>query len=126
MLVRLIASSLLVLAASQAPAIAQGSRSHAATQNSQASNSASQPIPQEIKQKLQKQGFTDINVVPGSFIVSAKDSNNDPVTMVIGPHSLTMFSEISPQSQTTGSASGAAHSGGGSSSMQNGSGQSSK
>ncbi|NPU13143.1 hypothetical protein HL666_20450 [Bradyrhizobium sp. 83002] len=26
-----------------------------------------------------------INVVPGSFIVSAKDSNNEPVMMAIGP-----------------------------------------
>ncbi|MDA9426029.1 hypothetical protein XH87_25880 [Bradyrhizobium sp. CCBAU 53415] len=63
-------------------------------------------MPREIKQKLQKQGFSDINVVPGSFIVSAKDSNKDPVMMVIGPHSLTMFTEISTQGQTTGSASG--------------------
>ena len=103
---RLIASSLLIFAALQAPALAQGSSSQPTSQNSQANNQSSQPLPQEIKQKLQKQGFSDINVMPGSFIVSAKDSNKDPVMMVIGPHSLTMFTEISTQGQTTGSASG--------------------
>src|SRR4051812_23377355 len=114
---RLLASSLLIFAALQAPAQAQGtsSNSQSATQNNQASNQSSQPLPQQIKQKLQKQGFSDINVVPGSFIVSAKDTNNDPVMMVIGPHSLTMFSEISTQGQTTGNATGGAgHSSGGS------------
>lgn len=103
---RLIASSLLILAALQAPALAQGSSSQPTSQNNQPNNQPSQPLPQEIKQKLQKQGYSDINVVPGSFIVSAKDSNKDPVMMVIGPHSLTMFTEISKQGQTTGSASG--------------------
>ncbi|WP_157460843.1 MULTISPECIES: hypothetical protein [Bradyrhizobium] len=103
---RLVASSLLILAALQAPALAQGSNSQSASPNNQANNQSSQPLPREIKQKLQKQGFSDINVVPGSFIVSAKDSNKDPVMMVIGPHSLTMFTEISTQGQTTGSASG--------------------
>lgn len=103
---RLIASSLLVLAALQAPALAQGSSSQPTSQNSQANNQSSQPLPQEIKQKLQKQGFSDISVVPGSFIVSAKDSNKDPVMMVIGPHSLAMFTQVSAQGQTTGSASG--------------------
>jgi hypothetical protein len=115
MSIRLIGSSLLVLAALQAPAFAEGASagSQPGTQGAQASN---QPLPQQIKQKLQKQGFTDINVVPGSFLVSAKDSNNDPVTMVIGPHSLTMFTAIDNQSQTTGSAAGASHDDSGSSS----------
>ena len=111
MSIRLIGSSLLVLAALQAPAFAQGtsSSSQPSSQGAQASNQT-QPLPQQIKQKLQKQGFTDINVVPNSFLVSAKDSNNDPVTMVIGPHSLTMFTEIDNQPQTTtGSAAGAGH-----------------
>ena len=109
MSIRLIGSSLLVLAALQAPAFAQGtsSSSQPSSQGAQASNQT-QPLPQQIKQKLQ--GFTDINVVPNSFLVSAKDSNNDPVTMVIGPHSLTMFTEIDNQPQTTtGSAAGAGH-----------------
>ncbi|MGJ4902452.1 hypothetical protein ACQR0V_12850 [Bradyrhizobium sp. HKCCYLS2058] len=120
MSIKLIGSSLLVLAALQAPAFAEGTSasSQPGTQGAQASNQA-QPLPQQIKQKLQKQGFTDINVVPGSFLVSAKDSNNDPVTMVIGPHSLTMFTEIDNQAQTTGSAAGASHDGSGSSSKAN-------
>lgn len=116
---RLIASSLLVLAALQAPALAQGSSSQS---TSQANNQSSQPLPQEIKQKLQKQGFSDISVVPGSFIVSAKDSNKDPVMMVIGPHSLTMFTQVGTPGQTTGStAGGSGNSASGSSNTPSGS-----
>lgn len=115
---RLIASSLLVLAALQAPALAQGGSS----QSNQANSQSSQPLPQEIKQKLQKQGFSDISVVPGSFIVSAKDSNKDPVMMVIGPHSLTMFTQVGTPGQTTGStAGGSGNSAGGSSNTPSGS-----
>lgn len=52
---------------------------------------STQPLPQRIQQKLASQGFTDIKVVPEGYIVSAKDKDGDPVTMVIGPHSIAMF-----------------------------------
>lgn len=48
-----------------------------------------------LGQKLQSQGFTNVQVVPGSFLVSAKDKDGDPVNMVIGPHSMTMFTSTS-------------------------------
>jgi hypothetical protein len=34
-----------------------------------------------------------VNVVPGSFLVSAKDKCGDPVTMVIGPNSMMMLTQ---------------------------------
>ncbi|MGY3453976.1 hypothetical protein [Bradyrhizobium sp. USDA 4353] len=105
---RLTASSLIILAMLQAPSFAQGTASTAqsSAQGKQASTQTTQTLPDEIKQRLQKQGFNDVKVVPESFIVSAKDSNNDPVTMVIGPHSVTMFADIESQSGTTGSTTG--------------------
>jgi hypothetical protein len=65
---------------------------------------STQAVPQEIKQKLTADGFTNVQVVPGSFLVSAKDKSGDPVMMVIGPHSMTILTELpSATSGTTGS-----------------------
>jgi hypothetical protein len=63
-----------------------------ATGQDRANAQSTQTISQELKQKLQDQGFSDVQVVPGSLIVSAKDKSGDPVTMVIGPGSMTVFS----------------------------------
>lgn len=78
------------------------SASGSSASNNEANNAPSdqvannQAIPQQIRNKLQNMGFTDVQVVPGSFIVSAKDKDGDPVSMIIGPHSTTLFSVISP------------------------------
>ena len=63
-----------------------------------------QAIPAQIEKKLKDQGYTTVQVVPGSFLVSARDSQGDPVTMIIGPHSTTMFVTLSG-GETTGSGS---------------------
>jgi hypothetical protein len=110
MLVRYVTCAVVVLALSQAPALAQSSQSNAAGKNDHSAARAGssetqaqtpQNLPQEIRNKLSQQGFTDIKVVPGSFLVSAKDKEGDPVNMVIGPHSMTMFSFISSEQQST-------------------------
>ncbi len=67
-----------------------------------------QTLSQELKQKLQDQGFSDVQVVPGSLIVSAKDKSGDPVTMVIGPHSMTVFSTTANNESGAGSANASA------------------
>jgi hypothetical protein len=53
-----------------------------------------QSVPQELQQKLTSEGFTDVKIVPDSFLVSAKDKQGYPVTMLIGPNSLTVFTMI--------------------------------
>jgi hypothetical protein len=73
---------------------ASNSQTNGAPSNQVAANNP--PIPQQIRNKLQNMGFTDVQVVPGSFIVSAKDKDGDPVSMIIGPHSTTLFSVITP------------------------------
>ncbi len=98
------------------------SPSGSSTQNS-SSAQATQNIPREIKQKLSQDGFTNVQVVPGSYLVSAKDKNGDPVMMVIGPHSMTIMSEFpgSRGTATTGSSSGSSSTGSsGSSGLSNG------
>src|SRR3569833_331049 len=55
---------------------------------SESQSTATQPtqnLPAQIRAKLEQDGFTNVSIVPGSFLVSAKDKNGDPVTMVIGP-----------------------------------------
>jgi hypothetical protein len=93
----LIASTALSLALTSGAAWAQ-------SQSSSTSKSA-QPMPAQIEKKLKDQGFTNIQVVPGSYLVSAEDKQGDPVTMVIGPHSMTMFTTVSAD-DTTGAGSG--------------------
>jgi len=108
MLPRLLASTALAVLLTQGPAIAQD-KSASMKQGSakQGMSQSAQSLPQELEQKLTNQGFTDVQVLPGSYIVSAKDKDGDPITAIIGPHSLTVFSMSSPAgSETTGSASG--------------------
>ena len=55
---------------------------------------------------LQKSGFTDIKIMPESFLVRAKDQQGNPVMMVINPDSITAVTEIpggNRSSATTGS-----------------------
>lgn len=42
-----------------------------------------------MRTTLQQSGFTDVKIVPDSFLVRAKDKSGSPVTMFIGPDSVT-------------------------------------
>lgn len=79
-------SALALVALMIAPASAQTSSTTSGTSNGQ--QSQAQALPQQIRQKLENQGFSDVQVVPGSFIVSAKDKDGDPINMIIGPNSM--------------------------------------
>src|SRR4051794_1798788 len=66
-------------------------------------NSANQSTQQKTQQHLganlrdmlQKAGYTDIRVAPTSFTVRAKDENGDPVVMAISPDSFTEVTNLS-------------------------------
>jgi hypothetical protein len=126
MLARLITAAAFgaaLVCAAQAQSSSSSTQSHPSAMtppNSAASSNqqSTQSIPQEIRQKLSQDGFTNIQIVPGSFLVSAKDKRGDPVTMVIGPNSMMMFSEVptSNGKSTTGSSSSSSSSGVGSNS----------
>jgi hypothetical protein len=60
-----------------------------------------QNVPQQIRDKLSSRGFQDVKVVPGSFLVSAKDKNGNPVMMIIGPDSMTMLSTSDDDDDST-------------------------
>jgi hypothetical protein len=107
MLIRLLACT--ILAASLAPGIALAEQnntypSKSNTMNNSAAVQNPQQLPEQIKSKLRQDGFTDVKVIPGSFLVSAKDKNGDNVNMVIGPNSILMLTQASGSSSaTTGS-----------------------
>jgi hypothetical protein len=83
---------------------ANAQSSPSSTSSTGTAGQQSAQVPQEIKQKLSADGFTNVQVVPGSYLVSAKDKNGDPVMMVIGPHSMTILTELpKSNSSTTGS-----------------------
>ena len=50
-----------------------------------------------LRDDLSKAGFTDITIMPSSFLVRAKDSQGNPVMMVINPDSITEVTEQSEQ-----------------------------
>jgi sporulation protein YlmC with PRC-barrel domain len=79
--------------------------------NSQPPDSAAQTTPKQqhlgadLKNMLQKSGYTDIRLAPTSFMVRAKDSDGNPVMMSISPDSFTEVTDVSP---TNGSTTGVA------------------
>jgi len=87
---------LLVAAVIATPALAANTPG---VQNDNAHNHASNPAPTTIREKLAdnlaKAGFTDIKIMPESFLIRAKDADGNPVMMVINPDSLTAMTQIS-------------------------------
>jgi sporulation protein YlmC with PRC-barrel domain len=59
----------------------------------------------DLRNMLQKSGYTDIRVAPTSFMVRAKDSDGNPVVMSISPDS---FTELTGVANTNGTTTGAA------------------
>jgi hypothetical protein len=90
--------ALALVALMVAPAYAQTSNPPASANTNQAAQK--EPLPLEIKQKLEKQGFTNVQVIPGSFLVSAKDKDGDPVNMLIGPNSLMVMTTAPVKAST--------------------------
>jgi hypothetical protein len=94
MIARVLATAALTAALFQGVAYAANTPSSNSSPNNATQNV--QSLPHEIQQRLQHDGFSSVKVVPGSFLVSAKDKNGDPVEMVIRPNSMTMMTEASP------------------------------
>ena len=66
--------------------------------NSQTAAPSTQPpahVSQKLRDDLTKAGFKDITIMPSSFLVRAKDSQGNPMMMVINPDSVT---EVTAQS----------------------------
>jgi hypothetical protein len=104
----LVAAAILTTVSSVALAQGAGSNSGSAptaatTTKPQAGGSS---LRQQLTNSLQQSGFTNIKVVPDSFLVQANDKSGNPVTMFIGPNSATEFTTVGSNDQTSGSNAG--------------------
>lgn len=86
------------------PAAPQADNSPPAN-NAQAANTGAKAgaLRGDVRNMLEQAGFTDIRIMPSSFMVRAKDRSGNPVIMSVGPDSLTEVAEVGAQ---TGSAQG--------------------
>ncbi len=66
----------------------------------------------EVRDMLQKQGFSDIRVMPSSFIIRAKDKDGNPVVMNVSPDSITEIAEVGGSAGSDESANGTMHTNG--------------
>ena len=90
-----------------APAFAASSdTTPAPAATDQAANPANAHIAQKLRADLDKAGFSDVRIMPSSFLVRAKDSSGNPVMMVINPDSIT---EVTDDAMRAKSASNANH-----------------
>lgn len=62
----------------------------------------SQSLRQEVKNNLTEAGFTNIRVMPESFLVRATDKDGNPVMMVINPDSVTEITGMTSGQGTSG------------------------
>jgi hypothetical protein len=58
-------------------------------------------IEQQLHQDLSKAGYTDIKIMPGSFLVQAKDKQGNQTEMMISPHSMTEVTAMSASDSPT-------------------------
>jgi hypothetical protein len=80
----------------------QQNQSSMSADNTQAS---ARDVPQSIRDRLTSAGFTDVNMVPRSSVITARDRSDRPVMMRITPRSIFFVTEIPAASaSTTGAA----------------------
>jgi hypothetical protein len=118
MIVRLFASALLAAGLSQA-ALAQTNTQQNQTNAQQnqtnaqqnqdltsAENTQAPRVPQLLRERLTSAGFNDVNVVPRSLVITARDRDGRPVLMRITPNSMFFLTEIAAVSRTGAAAQG--------------------
>ena len=101
------AAAILMTAASAASAQTNPTPPAPAQQNASAEqNHNTQGLRQQMTANLKQSGFTDIKIVPDSFLVQAKDRSGNPVTLFLNPNSFTEVVALGDNGQAASSASG--------------------
>jgi hypothetical protein len=57
---------------------------------------AAQSIQRSVQAQLALAGFTDIQLVPTSFLVRAKDADGNPVMLMLSPDAISQLQELAP------------------------------
>jgi hypothetical protein len=108
------AFALPAVAAPSSPSPSQSNAtSGAGTQSKTADQKPTPKIAAKLSQSLTEAGFTDVHVMPESFLVRAKDRDGNPVMMVINPESMTAVTAMDGSSNNALTSSGGNSSSGG-------------
>jgi hypothetical protein len=88
------ATSLFVSVAAFAQSEQANTPSKTATDSKSSQSQASGPasretLRQQIKSNLEQAGFSDVKLMPDSFLVRARDKSGNPIAMIINPDSIT-------------------------------------
>src|SRR3954464_12618690 len=91
-----------------APAYAQNGSSPGFWSGNSSADARSEPerITQEIRRQLESAGMKDVKVMPQTFLVEAKDQNDNIVHMAINGNSIMSVTELSPSTTGSGSSGG--------------------
>jgi hypothetical protein len=103
----LLAAAFLTTVSSVALAQAPSSPSTSAPPANTKTQTGGANLQQQVTTNLQNSGFTNVKVTPDSFLVQATDKSGNPVTMFIGPNSMTEVTTVGANGQTTGTNTGA-------------------
>lgn len=93
---------------SAAPAMAQSNNNSSSTTSTASTSAQLTPgaMQTNVKSDLEKAGFTDVKVMPSSFLVRAKDKQGRTVMMVINPDSVTEITNVAHPNASGGSTPG--------------------
>jgi hypothetical protein len=97
--------------ATNAPSGSQPGAQPGAMNGQQSGQQNAPTISAKLRQSLTQAGFTDVHVMPESFLVRAKDRDGNPVMMVVNPDSVTSVTAVGGSNNATGSSgAGTSHS----------------
>jgi PRC-barrel domain len=68
------------------------------------STTSTTPLRDNIRGMLQRSGFSDVRIMPSSFMIRAKDQQGNPVMMSVSPDSVTEISELGTSGRNDNSA----------------------
>jgi len=63
-----------------------------------------QSIEDGLRKRLARAGFTDIEMIPTSFLVRAKDAHGNAVMLVLSPDTVAEYKQVAPRHSQRGSA----------------------
>jgi hypothetical protein len=98
----LVAAAFLTTVSSVALAQAPGSPSTSVPPAATKTQTGGAGLQQQVTTNLQNSGFTNVKVMPDSFLVQATDKSGNAVTMFIGPNSMTEVTTVGANGQASG------------------------
>ncbi len=84
------------------PALAQSTSLNQGGDSSSTNSQNTAALRQKIKTDLQQAGFTNVQVMPQSFLIRAHDKQDRPVMMIINPDGVTAITQMGKQGGSGG------------------------